>query len=1585
MSDWDPEANDLFMRAIDLPSPGDRDRFLDGACGGRPDLRARVDGLLRAVDQAGSFLEHPAAEEVLTGPHVPAAPVEPATPSLDPASTASHRDPAAPRGPVTPASAVGTTVGPYKLLQEIGEGGMGTVYLAQQTAPVRRLVAVKLVKPGMDSKSVLARFEAERQALALMDHPNIAKVLDAGATPGGRPFFVMELVKGVPITRHCDEHRLGVPARLALFADVCRAVQHAHQKGVIHRDLKPSNVLVAPYDGRPVVKVIDFGVAKAAGQPLTEKTLVTGLGAVVGTPEYMSPEQAELNNLDIDTRSDVYALGVLLYELLTGTTPLTRKRAKEAALLELLRLVREEEPQRPSTRLSTTSELPTIAANRGVEPGRLSRLVRGELDWIVMKALEKDRNRRYESANAFAADVDRYLADEPVLACPPGAGYRVRRFVRRNRWPVLAAAVFVVLLAAGVVGTTTGLVRALAAEKRAVKDRDEKEDARRRARQALDLMTDEVIEDLLQRQAELTDQHRDFLRRVLADYEAFAAAGADDPESRRGRAGGLFRVGRIHFLLGEFKDGEAAYRDAAAQFDRVAAESAAEELARARRNQASCQLNLGVLLRDTGRTKEAETAFNDSLGLLRQLEGGPLGPGDVHDAVILCHVNLGILLSDNGREKEAEPHYRAALKLAKALAAAAPDRPLNREQVAFGCNNLGILLQDTGRTGEAEEAYREALAVRRKLVAEFPRRPLFRSGLALSCNNLAALLRRTGRLDEAEPLNTEALAVRKRLAAEYPNQPQYRADLVQGYLNLGNIHRDRGRPADAEAAYRDGVAGGTVLAADFPDRPEYRHTLARTHAALGNLIRRTRPAEGEVPLREALGILKGLAAKFPTRSDFRLDLGRVYQDLGVHCDLNHRPAEAGAGLRESLAVLTPLAAEFPGRPDFRSHLAKVHWSVGNLMLAATRPKEKRPKEAEAAYLDARAIQERLVAEFNDRSDFRADLLHTQTNLGVLLAGTGRPKEAEELWRATLAGWKKLVEAYPAAPEYQNGVAGSLVNIATLHADRKEFADAAKLLDEARPHHLAALKVKDTDPEYRQYYHINLTTAARCYRTRGDHARLAATVEELLRFGYKLPDDLYDAAANLSHCMTTARGDARLGEAKRRELADLYADHALAALRRAADLGYNDPSRFPGRPRYRHELANCYVQVGVALDDVGRAKEAEAAYLDALTIQARLAADSPDVPDYRCDLAGTLVNLAVLQRQRREFGAAAALLDEARPHHLAALKADPKNPKYSLYYRNNLSCTADCRLGTADHAGLATTAEELARHGYDLPDDLYRAVNFLCRCVDLAGKDPRLNEAARKERADGYADRAVALLQKAADLGYKDPARFPDRPKYRRGLAQCHTQVAFALLGLRRSREAEELLREVRAIQGRLAADFPGVPDYRNDLAGTLVNLAGEHMRRREFEAAVGLLEEARPHHLAALKADPKNFTYRRYYRNNLSSMAGFRVALADHARAAAAADELARFGFDPANDAYTAGSVLARCAALARNDARLDEDKREEFAEDYATRAVARLRQAVANGFRNPAQLRKDSWLDGVRDREDFRKLVAEVEEKAKK
>jgi len=443
-------VEDIFLAALEKGTPEDRAAYLEEACKDDPELRRRVERLLEAHPRAGNFLENP----VLPPGEATAAFV----PSGKP---------------------VGTIIaGRYKLLEQIGEGGMGTVWVAEQIEPVRRKVALKLIKAGMDSQSVLARFEAERQALALMDHPNIAKVLDGGVTEQGRPFFVMEYVKGVPLTQYCDDARLNIEERLALFIPVCLAVQHAHQKGIVHRDLKPSNVLVCLYDGKPVPKVIDFGLAKAMHQPLSERTLHTAHGVMLGTPLYMSLEQAELNNLDVDTRTDVYSLGVILYELLTGTTPLEKQRFKEAAWNEMLRLIKEESPPRPSTRLSSTATSPSIAAQRQMEPVKLSRLLKGELNWIVMKALEKERSRRYGSPGTFAEDIERYLRREVVQARPPSASYRARKFIQRHRAAVLTVAAFAVLLAAASIISTWQAIVAMRAERLALKLKAESDQAR---------------------------------------------------------------------------------------------------------------------------------------------------------------------------------------------------------------------------------------------------------------------------------------------------------------------------------------------------------------------------------------------------------------------------------------------------------------------------------------------------------------------------------------------------------------------------------------------------------------------------------------------------------------------------------------------------------------------------------------------------------------------------------------------------------------------------------------------------------------------------------------------------------------------------------------------------------------------------------------------------------------------------------------------------------------------------------------------------------------------------------------------------
>ena len=438
MATEQPSDKDIFNFARQLDSQEAIETYLDQVCGDDPSRRERILKLVEA-DKGDSFLERPAV------------------PLPDTVENQS------------PVEREGQVVGNYKLLQKIGEGGFGVVYMAEQTHPVRRQVALKIIKPGMESKEVIARFEAERQALAMMDHPNIAKVFDGGQTELGHPYFVMELVKGVPLTKFCDENKLDTRDRLRLFESICNAIQHAHQKGIIHRDIKPSNVLVTLHDGKPVPKVIDFGVAKAISQQLTANTLFTKYGQMVGTPQYMSPEQAEMSGLDIDTRSDIYSLGVLLYELLTGTTPIDPARLRQTGYAEMQRMIREEEPPIPSKRLSSLREQSIrIASNRKSDVRALYSTVHGELDWIVMKALDKDRNRRYETANSFGLDVQSYLNGDAVRACPPSTGYLIKKAYQRNKRAALFGGALVTILATSLAFVTVSWFRERESRKQAI-------------------------------------------------------------------------------------------------------------------------------------------------------------------------------------------------------------------------------------------------------------------------------------------------------------------------------------------------------------------------------------------------------------------------------------------------------------------------------------------------------------------------------------------------------------------------------------------------------------------------------------------------------------------------------------------------------------------------------------------------------------------------------------------------------------------------------------------------------------------------------------------------------------------------------------------------------------------------------------------------------------------------------------------------------------------------------------------------------------------------------------------------------------
>jgi serine/threonine protein kinase/tetratricopeptide (TPR) repeat protein len=1027
-------AKALFLAASDLADPAERAAYLGRECGGDADLRARVEALLRANDAA------PLPEPGVTDRTGTLAPEGPATATFAAAaSTADYPDKDERAGAVI--------AGKYVLVEVIGEGGMGSVWRARQTEPVKRTVAVKLIKAGMDSRAVLARFEAERQALALMDHPNIATVLDGGIHDG-RPYFVMELVKGVPITEYCDAHRLTPRERLGLFVPVCQAIQHAHQKGVIHRDVKPRNVLVALYDDRPVVKVIDFGVAKATGGALTGRTIDTGFGGVVGTPEYMSPEQATFNNPDIDTRSDVYALGVLLYELLTGSPPFSKKDLEEKGLLEILRVVREEEPPRPSTKLSTAGALPTLSANRGTEPKRLTSLLRYELDWIVMKALEKDRGRRYETANGFAADVLRYLGGEPVLAHPPSTTYRLKKFVRRNRPQVVAAGLVFVALVAGVVGTALGLVvanRAAEAERLAKDDAVEQkrlaEQAAGQERQAKD------VADARRREAErnlaFAKKGNEILGSVFAGLDPKRIAESGRPlqdvlrekltqavaELEGSSVGDPLEVAAMQNTLGAslLGLGEAGL---AAEVLRKALDTRTARLGPDHPDTLQSTNNLALAYQNSGQPAKAVPLLVETLEKLK----ARFGPDDPRTLIAMG--NLATAYQHDGQFARAVPLYEEVLEKRKAIL------PPDHAHTLLSMNTLAMAFQNIGQTARAVPLLEKAMD--RQTITLGPDHP----DTLTSMGNLATVYVSRGQLDRAVPLHEKVLERAKttlgpdhpltlqamnNLAAAYleGGQPARAVPLLEGALEkrkarLGPDHPDTlqsmnglalayqnsGQPAKALPLYEEALRKQKAKPGpDHPDTLQTMNNLAGAYLAGGQAAR-------AVPLlEEALEKLKGrLGADHPRTLTSTGNLGRVYVEAG-------QGAKAAATLA---AFVDGTRKRSPkDSPQFAGLLA--HVSLDLLGCG-------QPAAAEPLLRECLAVREKTQPEAWTTSN-------TRSMLGGALLGQQKYADAEPLLLAGYDGLKEREKTIP--PQGRARLPEAVDRLVELYAAWGKPAEAAR--------------------------------------------------------------------------------------------------------------------------------------------------------------------------------------------------------------------------------------------------------------------------------------------------------------------------------------------------------------------------------------------------------------------------------------------------------------------------------------------------------------------------------------------------------------
>lgn len=870
----------LLHQALQLP-PDERSAFL-AQSGADPDLRARVEAMLAAL----ATRDLPAGGE--TGAYAPPPPDPNATSDFAFVTVTDTADPSTGVG-------IGRIfAGRYLLREKLGEGGMGTVWLAEQTAPIKRRVALKLIRAGLDSRTVLARFEAERQALALMDHPGIARVFDGGLADG-MPYFVMELVQGEPITAYCDRRRLTPTQRLDLFVQVCQAVQHAHQKGIIHRDLKPGNVLVSEVDGRPAPKVIDFGVAKATEQKLTDETIQEA-GLIVGTPSYMSPEQADPECQDIDTRTDVYALGVMLYELLVGSPPIDARQFRRGAMLEMLRMVREEEPSKPSTKVSTADALPNIAANRGVEPSQLQSWLRGDIDWIVMKALEKERGRRYDSANSFAEDIRRHLAHEPVQAAPPSRIYRLRKFVRKNRGTVLAASLLFLALLAGFVGTLLGLLEARRQGEAALAERDAKELSRQ-------------AEAVARAKAETREKETAAVLKFVED-KVFAAG---RPE---GQAGGLGREVTLH-------------RAILAALPAVEAELAAHPViqARVRATIAATLVYLSDLSAALPLLRQARDAFRTHLGpdhadtlassSQHALTAFVLGQraealaeqqdvvarrqrilGEAHPETLRAQSFIARARFEMGQRKEA---VELLEKVREGLTAALG--PEHSETLTVS-GNLAVGYAFTGRL---EEALRLREAVHAGYLAKHgPSHPDTLRAAMLLAHSYTTL----GRHQEALALHEKTLAIRQeKLGPNHLDTLRSGMELAIQEFQLGQYEKAAGRFRESLAGHRK------ILPAGHPELLALQNNLA------GCELMRGRPEEALPLFQETLAARRDKLG--PLHPD---TLGSV-QNLVTTLELLNRGKEAlpeleatlqaaaggtDPGSARRLLVLRQIACQFRG-------------------------------------------------------------------------------------------------------------------------------------------------------------------------------------------------------------------------------------------------------------------------------------------------------------------------------------------------------------------------------------------------------------------------------------------------------------------------------------------------------------------------------------------------------------------------------------------------------------------------------------------------------------------------------------------------
>ena len=1105
---------DALAEALKRMTPADRAAFLDDICRENHELRRCLESGPATSTDAGATVDLPTALVAVESRHEQtSATVD--LPSAD-AATMAETGASLPRAAEgRRGEGLGTVIaGRYTLVEVIGEGGMGSVYRASQSEPVKRQVALKLIKTGMDSRGVLARFDAERQALAMMDHPNIARIYDGGVTPAGQPFFVMELVQGVPLTDYCDQKRLSVKGRLDLFVSVCQAVQHAHQKGIIHRDLKPGNVLVAEVDGKPTPKVIDFGVAKATEVTLTDMSF-SDVGAIVGTPSYMSPEQADPTSMDIDTRTDVYALGVMLYELLTGAPPIDATQFKRGAVLEMLRMVREVDPPRPSTRVGTAATLPDIAAVRSIDPSQLRRTLAGDLDWIVMKALEKDRARRYDTANGLAADIGRHLASEPVLAAPPSRAYRIRKFVRKNRGGVIAAGIVLTALVVGIVGTTWGLIqasranRALAAKNEELAEEQAKVEQRfELAQKAIGTFHSDVSEDVLMR----NDQFKELRTKLLREAAGFYG---DLETLLEGQTDA-----RSHKLLG---DGYA---------------------------------QLGDLTARIGEPEKALSVHRKALEVRRSLAAHPGASREVRLDVARTLRAIGELLLKTGDSEGSLQAHEEQVDIAGGLEAEAATADVE-EVLARGYSAVGNTLERTNRLPQAREAWRKASALWRRLAEGHPTEPRYRLELGKSYSDLGVQLRMQGdELEEAVTVQEKGLAILETLVSDHPTVAEYLYELALAYDGLGWAKTEMlWRPMEARAAYENSLALFSNLAKTYPAVNDYQSKQAEDYDSFASLLEYSgKWAEALDAQRKGLAVSRKLVEGNLGDLDARWKNGMIYQESGrVLLELGHE-AEGMEALQKGLESFRKVAEVDPSLNDSLRHVCWSHDDIGVLL-----ERTGKPTEALEAYGDGMAAaREYAVIQPSDLLIQRR-VAFLQAHRGRLHRDAGRLPEALEGAQAAVQIRRKL--SADADPIEVRNLPGAMILEASILLRLGRTVEARTVLDEAITILSEAIKKLANRPAFTGELAHGYLRLGQARQVAGDTAGAVADWTRAIDIEKSIATVLSGPQTFEYACAHAALAGVSTDPAE----AAAHADRALALLKQATRMTFRNPATFRTEP------------------------------------------------------------------------------------------------------------------------------------------------------------------------------------------------------------------------------------------------------------------------------------------------------------------------------------------------------------------------------------------------------------------------------------